>query len=74
MGEALEAYDEFRTPSSKRVRRRSEGMSSGQSGCEGGRYGNLKDVKNKIKAVKKTKQITKAMNMVAASSCAPGPT
>lgn len=27
----------------------------------------LKDVKNKIKAVKKTKQITKAMNMVAAS-------
>ncbi len=27
----------------------------------------LKDVENKIKAVKKTKQITKAMNMVAAS-------
>ncbi len=27
----------------------------------------LKDVKNKIKSVKKTKQITKAMNMVAAS-------
>ena len=27
----------------------------------------LKDVKNKIKGVKKTKQITKAMNMVAAS-------
>jgi F-type H+-transporting ATPase subunit gamma len=27
----------------------------------------LKDIKNKIKAVKKTKQITKAMNMVAAS-------
>ena len=27
----------------------------------------LKDVKLKIKAVKKTKQITKAMNMVAAS-------
>ena len=27
----------------------------------------LKDVQNKISAVKKTKQITKAMNMVAAS-------